>query len=92
MNGAIEMGLWGSYWKWVFSDEESFADVKRGIYYHGSGTTRSIKGMFKNFDLGDGDTTYLDNKEALALLQDLVKRKKITKEDLVEYKEMKRIR
>jgi hypothetical protein len=81
------MGLLEKYFDWVFSDEESFVDVRRGIYYHGSGNTRSIKGMFKNFDLGDGDTAYLDNKEALALLQDLVKRKKITKEDLIEYKQ-----
>lgn len=86
------MGLWDSYWKWVFSDEETFTDVKRGIYYRGSGNTRSIKGMFRNWDLDEGNTDYLNNKELVGLLQQLMQKGKITKEDLIEYKQTKRIR
>ncbi len=45
------MGFWDSYWEWLYADEETFIDLKKGIYYTAHGKTRSVKGLFKNFDL-----------------------------------------
>ena len=81
------MGFWDSYWKWIFSDEESFIDLNSGIFYHGSGSTRSIRGMFRNFDLPEKKT---GKGEIMKLLQHLIEKGKITEEDLIEYQEKKK--
>jgi len=81
------MGFWDSYWKWIFSDEESFMDIERGIFYHGSGETRSIRGLFRNFDLSEKKA---DKGEIARLLQHLIEKGKITEEDLIEYQEKKK--
>jgi hypothetical protein len=78
-----EMGWWDSYWKWVYADEEEFIDVQRGIHYKANGTTRSMRGMFRNFDLPEPKET---NGDALKLLNFLVKKGKVNKEDLIEFK------
>ncbi len=83
------MGFWDSYWKWLFSDEESFMDLERGIFYHANGNTRSIRGMFRNFELTEKKP---DQGEAIKLLHHLLAKGKITEEDLLEYQQKKKER
>jgi hypothetical protein len=80
-------GFLESYWEWLWGDDESFIDLNSGIMYQAHGKTRSMKGLFRNFDLPEHKS--VENKEALKILAFLVNKGKVRKEDLLEYKEGK---
>lgn len=72
------------FWEWIFEDEEVFIDQGRGIFYRGSGNTRSVKGLFKNFDLAI-QKEESQNNELKRFIQKMIEKGKITKDDLLEY-------
>lgn len=69
-----------SFWDWMFEDEEVFVDTERGIYYRGSGNTRSTQGRWKNFG-DDRGVTYTEEQ-----VNQIVK--KAVREALAEQKRM----
>jgi len=78
-------GFLQTYWDWLWDDDESFIDLNSGIMYQAHGKTRSMKGIFRNFDLPQRNQS-VENKEALKILGYLVNKGKVKKEDLLEYK------
>jgi hypothetical protein len=79
------------YWEWLWADHEEFIDLNTGIYYKAHGNTRSLKGLFRNFDLPARNET-VENTAAIKLLERLIDTGKITKQDLIEQaKDMPRL-
>ena len=69
------------FFEWLYADEERFLDLNTGILYEARGKTRSMKGLFRNFDLPQRQT----DATSLKVLQSLVESGKITKQELIEH-------
>jgi len=68
------------FFEWLYADEEKFIDLNTGIYYEARGKTRSLKGMFKNFDLPQRQT----DATALKVLQSLVESGRVSKQEVID--------